>query len=65
MLFRNSGMHMQNIMMSHEQLSVATGWTILGSNPGRTKIFSCFQRPDRLRVPLTFLWNGVLVLSYG
>ena len=49
MLLRNSGMHMQNYMMSHGQLSIVPtrrdgrSW---GSNPGRNNIFlSSTSRP--------------------
>jgi len=42
---------------------LATGWTVRGSNPGGGEIFR--TRPDRLRVPTSFLDNGYRVFPGG
>jgi hypothetical protein len=40
-------------------VSIATGWTFQGSNPGGGEIFR--TRPDRSLGPPSFLYNGYRV----
>jgi len=38
-----------NFFVSHTEAEVATGWTVLGSNPSKGKILSFSQKhPERL-----------------
>jgi hypothetical protein len=44
-------------------VSLVTGWTVRGSNPGRSEIFR--TRPDRPWGPPSHLYNGYRVFPGG